>query len=113
MIPPIPQSASRVAALLRANASAAEIRDELFPGCSYNAARGAVLRCTCSDEFTQAVADALPDTLQATAEALLGAWRNQDRRVPARERFRSLRRLVVDLDRLAATFATLREARRT
>jgi len=105
-----PNAAARLAALLRANASVEEIRDQLFTGCSYAAVRGAVLRCALSDEFTRAIADAAPDTLRATAQAILGAWRNQDRRAPVRDRLRSLRRLVVDFERLAVTVRSIRSA---
>lgn len=110
---PKPVAATRLAALLRANASAEEIRDRLLPSFSYDAVRSAVLRCAASDEFVRSLADALPDALDTTAHSVLESWRNQDHRVPDRERFRSLRRLVADLDRLAETVAALREARPT
>jgi hypothetical protein len=108
-----PEAIPQLAGLLRANASLTKIRDQLLHGCSYDAVRGAVLRCAASDEFTQALADAFPAALKATVENFLEVWRNQDRRVPSREKFRSLRQLVVDFDHLATTVGALREARTT
>ena len=112
--PTLPADATaRLAILLQVNAPVSKIRDQLLAGCSYDAVRGAVLRCAATDEFAQALTDALPAALKETAEAVLVAWRDQDQRVHARERLRSLRRLVTDLDSLGATVATLRAARRT
>lgn len=108
-----PAAIPRLAELLRANASLASIREQIVPGCSHSAVRGAIVRCAPSDEFAQALRSAAPDALAPTIDHLLDAWCAQDARVSTRDRFKALRRLVGDIDRLAATLAALLEARKT
>lgn len=102
------RDATRLAAMLASGAALTAIRGQLWPGRSLTAARHEALRCARSDDFLAALVASAPAGIRASARELWLAWRDQDPRVAPREQFRTLWRLVVDLDRLAATLRSLR-----
>lgn len=79
------------------------IRDRVLPGRSVRAARREAIRMAQRDSFGAALEERMHPSIRPAAHDLWTAWRDQDARIARRERFRLLRRIVVDLDNLAAT----------
>jgi hypothetical protein len=105
-----PGASTLLAELLRTNASLATIRDQLLSGRSYSVARDAIVKCAASDEFSQALTEAFPEPLSTAAASCLDAWRDQDQRMANSDRFRSLREMLVQFERLSSILRMFRSA---